>query len=230
MTALIPNRFLFDFEFPLRYRSVLPTIAGDLSDWTAADLLPKLGELDGQRDFADVWACWNEKGLSIACRVTDKRSPLRCDPKSFWTGDNLRLCTDMRDARSNKRATRYCQQFYFLPTGGGPKNNQPAAGVAKIQRAREEAPPVPSTQLVVASRVTKTGYTLEAHIPAVCLSGFDPVDHPRIGFYYILEDADHGQQYLTVGDDLNWHIDPSTWATAVLRRALSKKTRGSGND
>ncbi len=219
MMTLVPNRFLFDFEFPLHYRSVLPVIDGDLEDWTNDDLLPGLAELDGREEFADVWACWNESGISIACRVTGKRQPLRCDPRTFWKSDNLRLCTDMRDARSNKRATRFCQQFYFLPTGGGKRGNAAAAGVSKLKRAREDAPLIPSARIRVASCVTRSGYTLEAHIPVECLSGFDPVEHPRIGFYYILEDRDHGQQYLTVGDDLYWYVDPSTWATAVLQAA-----------
>ncbi len=218
MTALIPNRFLFDFEFPLHFRPTLPVIDGCLDDWTADDLLPNLGELDGLAEFADVWACWNESGLSIACRVTDRRRPLRCDPKAFWRSDNLRLCTDMRDARSNKRATRFCQQFFFLPTGGEPGGKEAVAGVNPIKRAREPAPAVEVRRIQVASRVTGSGYALEAHIPAACLSGFDPVEHPRIGFYYMLEDGDHGQQYLTVGDDLYWFVDPSTWATAVLKR------------
>ena len=46
----------------------------------------------------------------------------------------------------------------------------------------------------------------------------DPEEHPRIGFYYIVEDREYGQQYLTIGDDLYWYVDPSTWATAVLRK------------
>lgn len=218
MTALIPNRFLFDFEFPLHYRSKLPEIDGDLSDWTDADLLPKLGELDEREEFADVWACWNESGLSIACRVTDKRKPLRCDPGEYWRSDNLRLCLDMRDARSVKRATRFCQQFFFLPTGGGPRRNRPVGGGARIKRAREDATVVRPERIPVASRVAGTGYTMEAHIPADCLSGYDPEEHPRIGFYYILEDSEHGQQYLTVGDDLYWYVDPSVWPTAVLSK------------
>ncbi len=218
MTALVPNRFLFDFEFPLHYRQVLPAIDGRLSDWQDADLLPKLGELDGRDDFADVWACWSDAGLCLACRVTGKRQPLRCDPGRFWTGDNLRLCTDMRDARSNRRATRYCQQFYFLPTGGGRGKVLAVAGVNRINRAREDAPVVRGQDIQVASHITRSGYTLEAFIPAGCLSGFDPAEHRRIGFYYILEDRELGQQYLTVGDDLNWYVDPSTWATAVLER------------
>ena len=207
MTALVPNRFLFDFEFPLHYRSVLPMIDGELEDWTNDDLLPALAELDGREEL----------GISIACRVTDKRQPLRCDPRTFWKSDNLRLCTDTRDARSNKRATRFCQQFFFLPTGGGKKGNAAAAGVSKLKRAREDAPSIPGERIQVASRITQSGYTLEAHIPMECLSGFAPLDHPRIGFYYMLEDRDHGQQYLTVGDDLYWYVDPSTWATAVLQ-------------
>lgn len=136
MTALIPNRFLFHFEFPLHYRSRPPVINGHVDDWTDDDLLPKLGELDGLGEFADVWVCWNEAGLWVACRVVDKRQPLRCDPRTFWTGDNLRLCTDMRDARANKRATRFCQQFYFLPTGGGLTKKEPVAGVNKITHPR----------------------------------------------------------------------------------------------
>jgi len=217
MTALVPNCLLFDFEFRLPYRERLPAIDGDVSDWSDDELLPRLGELDGRPEFADVWACWNETGIAVACRVEGKSQPLRCDPRSFWTSDNLRLCTDMRDARSNKRATRYCQQFFFLPAGGGARKQDPVAASASLQRAREDAPGVPPGRIPVASRVWPTGYALEARVPADCLSGFDPAEHPRIGFYYMLEDRDHGQQYLTIGDDLYWYIDPSTWAAAVLR-------------
>jgi hypothetical protein len=91
------------------------------------------------------------------------------------------------------------------------------AGIGKFQRAREEPPPVPVHLIHVASRVEPTGYTMEARIPAECLVGFDPQEHSRMGFYYILEDADHGQQYLTVGDNLLWYADPSTWAIATLK-------------
>ena len=217
-TALIPNRFLFDFEFPLRYRAPMPGYTGALRDWTDAELLPGLGAMDDAVEFGQVWACWNETGIAIACRVEGKHTPLQCDPDRFWAGDNLRLCTDMRDTRRIRRGSRFCQQFFFLPTGGGVDRSEPVSGVNKLKRAREDAPAVPSDRIEVASRAARSGYSLEAFVPAACLSGFDPAEHPRIGFYYMLEDGDHGQQYLTVGDELNWHIDPSTWATAVLVR------------
>jgi hypothetical protein len=221
VTQLVPNRFLFDFEIPLSYRSKAPRLDGGLSGWTDAERLPNLEELDGRKSFADVWACWNDAGLFFACEVQNKQTPLQCDPKSFWTGDNLRICTDMRDARTNRRATRYCQQFYFLPAGGGKKGDMPVAGVNPIKRARENAAH-PGGVLEVASKISRTGYTMEVHLPASCLSGFDPAEHPRIGLYYLLEDADHGQQYLTVGDELSWYIDPSTWATAVLEHSAPR--------
>jgi len=218
MTTLIPNRFLFDFEFPLMYRNKLPRLNGKLQDWTDAHLLPTLSQLDGQTDFGQVFACWNEKGLAIACRVEGKKRPLACEPKRYWAGDNLRICTDMRDARANRRATKYCQQFYFLPTGGGAKKNKPVAGAAQIKRAKDQAPSFSNDRIEIASSTYKTGYSLEAIIPAGCLSSFDPEQHHRIGLYYILEDREWGQQHVTIGDDLNWHIDPSTWPTAVLEK------------
>lgn len=218
MNALVPNRFLFDFEFPLAYRSRLPRIDGDVSDWTPNELLPRLGAIDGRPDFAEVWTCWNESGIAVAAHVSDKKKSLRCDPARFREGDNLRLCTDMRDARTNRRATRFCQHFYFLPTSGGSSGKSACAGAVKLERAREDAPVASGSSIEVASKVTRTGYSLEAFIPAETLSGFDPDQHSRIGFYYMIEDADHGQQYLTVGDDLNWYVDPSTWATAILHR------------
>jgi hypothetical protein len=216
MTQLVPNRFLFDFEFPLRYRAQVPRITGELADWRDEHLLPDLGVLDGHSAFGQVWACWNDDGIAIACRVSGKHKPLECNAKTFWKGDNLRLCTDMRDTRNIHRATRHCQQFYLLPSGGS--KNGPIAASAPLQRAQANAAVVPPGLIQIAARVERAGYELEAHIPARAISGFDPYDHPRIGFFYILEDRELGQQYLTVGDDLQWHIDPSTWPTAVLAR------------
>ena len=236
MATLIPNRSLFTFEFPLQYRADLPPLDGHLTGWTDAELLPGFGALDDRLEFAPVWACWNESGICIATRVIDKKTALRCDPANYWKGDNLRVCTDTRPSPENKRATRFCQQFFLLPSGGENFANQPRnrrssnrqstienrqlaiAGTGAFQRAREEHPPVPAHLIRVASHVEPTNYSMEAMIPAECLGGFEPHEHSRMGFYYMLEDADYGQQFLTVGDDLLWYADPSTWALATLRK------------
>jgi hypothetical protein len=217
MSALVPNRLLFRFEFPLRHRSS-PVIDGDLSDWSDEYLLPDFGPLDRQPSSARIWMAWNETGLFIACRAEGRKGPFKCDPKRFWEGDNLRLCTDMRDTRDIKRASRYCQQFHFLPAGGGRDGRSPCAGAARIHRASENAPLPPPGSIPVAGRREGEVYTLEAHVPASVLSGFDPDEHPRIGVFTVVEDVELGRQFLTVGDEFNWHIDPSTWATAVLTR------------
>ena len=218
MTALLPNRLLFRFELPVYRFDRPPQIDGDLSDWSDRYRLPVLSEIDGDHDWADVYVGWDEAGLYVACRVAEKIRPLRCDPKRFWKGDNLRVMTDMRDTRTIHRASRFCQHFYFLPVGGGRDGHEPVAASAQVNRATQHAPVVAPGRIPVAAEVTSTGYTLAAHIPADCLAGFDPVDNPRIGLYIMLEDTDHGQQFLTVGDDMPWWVDPSLWATAVLQR------------
>lgn len=217
MDTLVPNRLLFRFEFPLRYRRS-PVIDGDLSDWSDAFLVPDFGPMDGRPGFAKIYLAWNETGLFVACAVRGRRSAFQCDPQSFWKGDNLRLCTDMRDTRDIKRGSRYCQQFYFLPAGGGPRGDWPVAGAARIVRATENAPPVAPGLVQVAGQREGGRYTLEGFIPAEALSGFDPNEHQRIGVYTMLEDRDLGQQPLTVGDELNWYVDPSMWVTGVLTR------------
>ncbi len=218
MTQLIPNRSLMDIELPLTYRKRTPRLRGDLTDFSQDCLLPPLCELDGQDAFADVYACWNESGLYVGICVENKTRRPNCDPKAYWKSDVLRLCIDTRDARNIKRASRYCQAFYALPLGGGRGGSEPIAASHKIQRAREDAPPVPPGALPIASCVSSEGYTLELHLPADQLNGFDPAEHPRIGFYYMIEDSELGQQALTVGDELYWYVDPSTWATVVLAR------------
>lgn len=218
MSRIIPNRLLFHFELPIHYADPLPKIDGRLDDWSDQHRLPNLCQIDGAEPFGQVWLAWHETGLYLACRVTDKTQPLRCDPKRFWQGDNLRLMTNTRFARSAHRAMRFCQHWFLLPTGGGRYRRDPVAASAKVNRALEDAPLVPAGKIPVAAEVTKTGYALEAHLPADALVGFDPEQHPSLGIYYMLEDREHGQQYLTVGDDLLWHVDPSTWAEARLVR------------
>jgi hypothetical protein len=218
MAQLIPNRLLFHFELPLHYAPTPPVIDGRLDEWSDRHLLPALCQVDGAEPFGQVWLAWHETGLYLACRVAEKSEPPRCDPKRFWQGDNLRLMTDTRDTRDVHRATRFCQHWYFLPAGGGRDRRQPVAGSAKVNRARQDAPLVGPGRIPIASRVAPSGYTLEACIPAEHLVGYDPGEHASLGLYYILEDREHGQQFLTVGDELRWNVDPSTWASARLIR------------
>lgn len=216
MSVLIPNRYLFKFEFPLTRCAEPPQIDGDVSDWPETWQLPPLCTLDWQEPFGDVFITWDEAGLYIGARVSGKRRPPHCDAERFKNSDALRVMTDMRDTRNIRRATRFCQQFYFMPTGGGKSRNDPLASSAPVARAQTDAPPAKPGDILIASKIVKGGYSLTAHIPARVLSGYDPAENPRIGLFAILEDTELGHQSLTVDDDLNWWCDPSTWPTAVL--------------
>jgi hypothetical protein len=216
VNPLIPSRLLLQFEFPLAYRARSPRIDGRLRDWTTSELLPTWGEIDGEKPFAAVWACWNEQGIGIAARVNGRRSRLQCDPASFWKGDNLRLMLDTRDTRHLKRGTRFCHHVFLLPCGG--PEGAAIAGGHPMRGAKEQAPPIAAGTIDVADQIEADGYSLEAFIPGAALCGFDPSQHRRIGFYYMLEDRDLGRQSLTIGDDLPWSMDPSLWATAALER------------
>lgn len=218
MSQLVPNRFLFKFEYPIHRCAKKPAIDGNVDAWDAKFLLPALHEADGEEGFGDVYAAWDDDGLYVACGVDGKTRQPRCDVTQFWKSDNLRLMIDLRDTRGIRRATRFCRQFYLLPAGAGKNGKGPVAGGAPIHRATEAAPTISPGRIPIASVITKTGYTLTAHLPASLLDGFDPAENPRIGFFYMIEDAELGQQSLTIGDDLNWWIDPSTWPTAVLTK------------
>ena len=216
MDALIPNRFLIKPEFALTCFKDAPPLDGSISKWPETSRLPALCELDNQKPFADVYAGWNAKGLYIGVSVRGKSDPLSCDSQQFWRGDNVRVMTDMRDTRNIRRATRFCQHFYLLP--GSSDSNRATAGGAKVNRAAEEGPVATPNDLVIGSKIRKDGYDLTALISADALNGFDPAENPRIGLFIMVEDLELGQQSLTVGDDMNWNIDPSTWPTALLAK------------
>lgn len=216
MLDAVPRRAFFRFEIPIRYIAKTPLVTGDAGRWSRDYLLPALCEVDAQEPFADVYMAWNDDGLFVAFDVVDPPGP-QCDPTAWWKQDGLRLCIDTRGSRDNKRATRFCRFFYFLPVGGGPSGRLPVVNVHRMSRAREPAPEIDLSLIKVAARLApRHGYSLEAAIPAACLTGWDPAEHPRIGLFVKIKSVRLGSQNLTVTDDMGWNVDPSTWATALL--------------
>lgn len=218
MLESICRRAFFSFEIPIRYRGKPPRIDGTLRDWSAEYLLPALCEVDEQEPQTDVYAAWNEAGLYIGFDSPQRSGLPRCDPVSWWKGDGVRICVDTRDARDNRRASRYCHFFYALPLGGGKKQREPIVQTHAMSRAREFHPPVDCSLIRVAAHVERTHLSMELAIPAECLHGWDPLEHARIGFFYKVKRAAAQSQHLTVDDELGWNVDPSTWGTAVLSR------------
>ena len=66
------------------------------------------------------------------------------------------------------------------------------------------------------ARSATDGYVMSAFIPAAALTGFNPTDHPRLGFTYYLFDRELGQQFFSLGSEFPFASDPSLWGTLEL--------------
>lgn len=213
---LIPKRFLFHFALPCRYRHPLWTDGG--AELDESYRLPALGELEGVRAFADVRMAWSEAGLACGLLVQGKHQAPWCRESRPEDSDGLQLWIDTRDVHTVHRATRFCHSFLFLPGAFDLSGNRPLAQWVPIHRAREQPRPVRAEHLRVRARRTPGGYQLDAFIPAACLTGYDPAEHPRLGFTYAVYDRELGMQTLSADPSLPFQEDPSLWATLELLR------------
>ncbi len=66
------------------------------------------------------------------------------------------------------------------------------------------------------SQIRSDGYRLECFIPAAAMMGFEPGEHPRLGFTYAVIDRELGEQTFSVGRPMPYDEDPSLWATLEL--------------
>ena len=213
---LLPERFLFRFAVPCRYRERLWADSGIGLD--ESHRLLGLAELEGRPAPADVRAAWNETGLAFSVRVAGKKQKPWCRASRPEDSDGLQLWVDTRDVHNIHRATRFCHWFAFQPQAAGRGTGKPTAEILPIHRARDHPNPVASTKLKVRSEKRVDGYLLEVFIPAEALTGFDPAEHPRLGFTYAVLDRELGEQTLGPGSPMPYQEDPSLWATLELVR------------
>jgi hypothetical protein len=90
------------------------------------------------------------------------------------------------------------------------------AGQLLINRAKEHPKPAHPSQLLVRSEKRVDGYLLEVLISASALTGYDPVENPRLGFMYAVYDRELGEQTLGVSSEFPYREDPSLWGTLEL--------------
>jgi hypothetical protein len=213
---LLPTRFLFRFaaacSYDARIGSHPPQELGPQYQ------LPALGELEGQPAFADVRAAWSEAGLALCVRVEGKKHPSWCRETRLEDSDALQVWIDTRDTHNIHRASRFCHRFIFLPGGGGRNFETPLADQLLVDRARENANPVRPGQLQINCEKRVGGYVLSVFVPAAALTGFNPADHPRLGFTYSVFDRELGQQTFSCGSEFPFASDPSLWGTLELAR------------
>jgi hypothetical protein len=213
---LLAPTFLFRFSVPCLYHKELwPESGLQLGE---KHRLPTFGELEGRPLWADVRGAWSERGFSFWVQVTGKRQAPWCRDSRLDDSDGFQVWIDTRNTKDIHRASRFCHRFAFLPAGGGRRLEEAVASWSPINRAKEHPKTTPPGALQVRSQVQAGGYSLAAHISAAALTGFDPDEHPRIGFTYAVIDREHGWQTFTVGPEFPFVEDPSLWGELELLR------------
>jgi hypothetical protein len=217
--SLVAPRFLFRFAVPMLRRDVIWKPGGIELDESYR--LVNLAALDTgtdnrERAFADVRMAWNTEGVLLDVRVEGKKQPVWCREGRLEDSDGLQVWIDTRATLNIHRASRYCHRYAFLPTGGGQAQSQPVADQLLINRARENARPIRPRELQVASRVTRSGYSLAAFVPAVALGGYDPLQYRHLGFTYAVYDRELGLQTFATGAGFPFDEDPTCWAALDL--------------
>src|SRR6516162_4643427 len=160
---LIPSRFLFRVAYPCRYVKRIPTDESDrLLDLPETCRIDNFAGTEGRRNFADIRLAWNEFGLAIQADIEGKEQPPQGHANRLRASDGATLWIDTRDARTSHRASRYCHQFHFLPTGGGADHDEPVLVQTKINRALQDAPLVIAGVVPFQCHFHAGGYVLEA--------------------------------------------------------------------
>ncbi len=213
-SPLLPPSFLFRFSVPCRYRS--PIWTEERAGLDESFGLIKPAELDGRSAFAEFKIGWSEHGLAFSAKVVGKRQAPWCRESRPDDSDGVRLWIDTRDTHNIHRAGRFCHQFIFMPAGAGRALDEPVAEQLLINRARENAKPVRPGMLAVRREKRVDGYLLEGFIPAAALTGFDPVENPKLGFTYAVIDRELGEQTFSCASEFPYREDPSLWATLEL--------------
>lgn len=211
---LLPARFLFRYSVPCRYRKSLWNDAG--LNLPEECRLPRLADLDHAVSYGEMRTAWNEEGIAFSLRVDGKKQLPWCRDSRPDESDGLRVWLDTRDMHNIHRASRFCHQFMFMPSGAGKNLDEPFAEHLFIYRARENPKPIKHSLLKVRRDKKPGGYVLEGFISGQALTGWDPAEHKRIGFTYAVIDRELGTQTFTCGPEFPYHEDPSLWGSLEL--------------
>lgn len=178
--------------------------------------MPGLVELEGRTGWTDVRAAWSEEGIALSVHVKGKTQALWCRRSSPEDSDSVQFWIDTRDVHNVHRAGRFCHRFLLLPTGGGKRLDEPVIQWMPIHRARQQPRAIPAGDLQVHGAITADGYRLDCLLKKRALTGFDPAEHPRLGFNYAVLDRELGEETFTVPSPMPYQEDPSLWATLEL--------------
>jgi hypothetical protein len=175
-------------------------------------LLPSTADLLDEESFASIYACWNFERLSFHVEI---HTPFqKVGEGDIRKGDSVEIFLDTRDLKSKGVISRFCHHFVFYPV-----QIQGFYG-REITRFRGEDghPLCHPEDLSVSPSLGKQSYSLSIEIPASCLTGYDPLQSPRIGFTYRINRPEGGAQHFAASsEEYVLELHPAVWGTLKLR-------------
>lgn len=174
-------------------------------------LLPDLSFLLGEEYFADVAMGWSEDGIECAVKVNQPFT--ECAYPLIRKGDSFELFIDTRNIKTSGFNTRFCHHFFFLPES----TDGIQAGELTRFRTEDAHELCDGNDLQICSFLKKDRYMLHCFIPKECLTGFDPLQFPRLGASYrINRPGNSPQHFSATGEDYSFEQLPSLWAEIRL--------------
>ena len=215
---MLPKRLLFRFRFPCRQTSTLWSAKGGVLDESFQ--IPDMNVLENDSEQAalplDFRMAWNTEGIAFSLRVMGKKQRPWCRALHPEESDGLQICLDTRDIHDVHRATRFCHRLVFLPAVAGQPPSLPQVFWLPIHRAKGHPNPINLDQIKMKTSFSPDGYQLDAMIPGKTLTGFEPLEHPGLGFHYVVTDRELGDRYFLVEPPFPHDNDPSLWGSLEL--------------
>jgi len=174
-------------------------------------LLPSTGDLLDEDTFADVYVAWNFEKLAF---LIDVKMPFaEINETDLRKGDSVELFIDTRDLKSKGTVSKFCHHFVFYPAAiqgfyGREVTRFRGEDVHRLCHPED---------LLVTPKISARSYAMAIEIPATTLTGFDPMNFPRLGFTYRINRAGGRAQHFAVSSDeyvIEQH--PATWGTLKL--------------
>ncbi len=215
--------FLFRFQLQARQSENLPVSPETLDLKYRVPLverfpLPKNLPPTPREPMFDFRIGWSMKGLYLTAILSGKQTSLYCTSREVETSDGLSFFFDTRDIRDLHRATKYCHRFFFLPADSSVSNrsSEPSAVWLPIHRAKGSPKPIDTSLFQLASELRPDGWAFSAFIPGYLLTGYEPNEFPRAGFWFSLFDNELGHFNLQHSPTFPASDDPSLWSTLDL--------------
>jgi hypothetical protein len=173
--------------------------------------MPDMSALNGDDSFATLFLGWSLEGIE-AHVIIEEPVNVSVYP-NITSGDSVELFFDTRNVKTSGFNTKFCHHFFFLPEAvdGHMKGEITSF---RSEDSHELADP---SDLIVKTKKSPKGYSLEIFIPSCCLHGYDPEQFEKLGFTYRINRAmGEPQHFSVISAEYQLEEQPSLWSTLNL--------------